>query len=104
MKSGLEAYLAELGVACRSGEATERSHYPALKKLIEAQVEGGVATIEPKWIACGAPDFRVRRSSVTVGYVEAKDVGLSLDKALKTDQLKRYRASLPNLIVTNYLV
>jgi hypothetical protein len=40
---------------------------------------------------------------VTVGYVEAKDIGRSLDEAEKTEQLKRYLPSLSNLILTDYL-
>ncbi|MCD4656810.1 MAG: N-6 DNA methylase [Planctomycetes bacterium] len=37
------------------------------------------------------------------GYIEAKDIGKSLDDALKTDQLTRYLRDLPNLILTNYI-
>jgi predicted helicase len=40
---------------------------------------------------------------VTIGYVEAKDVGKSLDEAERSEQLKRYRRNLPNLILTDYL-
>jgi len=38
-----------------------------------------------------------------VGYVEAKDIGRSLDEAERTEQLGRYRAALSNLILTDYL-
>src|SRR5690606_20762651 len=39
----------------------------------------------------------------TIGYVEAKDVGRSLAEAEQTEQLARYKSSLPNLILTDYL-
>jgi hypothetical protein len=37
-----------------------------------------------------------------LGWVEAKDVGKSLDEAERTDQLKRY-LKLPNLVLTDFL-
>ena len=85
------------------GDATEHTHRSALEALVESLVAGIAATNEPKHIECGAPDFILRKGSVTVGYIEAKDVGESLDKAEKSEQLKRYRDSLTNLILTDYL-
>ncbi len=38
-----------------------------------------------------------------LGYIEAKDIGESLDKTEKLDQLARYKGSLGNLILTDYL-
>ena len=60
------------------------------------------ATNEPKRQACGAPDFIVSRKQLPIGYIETKDIGISLDRALKTDQLGRYLGQ-PNLILTDYL-
>jgi hypothetical protein len=54
-------------------------------------------------VECGAPDFEVSRGTLKVGYIEAKDIGKSLDEAEKGDQLKRYFRSLENLILTDYL-
>lgn len=85
------------------GNATEHTHRPALKTLIEGLAKGAIATNEPTRIECGAPDFVVTKGATTIGYIEAKDVGKSLDEAAKTEQLKRYRDSLTNLILTDYL-
>jgi len=85
------------------GDATEHTHRSALETLVESLAEGITATNEPKHIECGAPDFILRKGSVTVGYIEAKDISKSLDEAEKTNQLKRYRDSLTNLILTDYL-
>jgi predicted helicase len=60
------------------------------------------AVNEPKRVACGAPDYIVTRSELPVGYIEAKDVGRSLDEIERDEQLKRYRESLSNLILTDY--
>jgi len=86
-----------------AGNATEHTHRPALKALIEGLGEKVTATNEPAHIECGAPDFVITRGVTTIGYIEAKDVGKSLDEAEKSEQLKRYRESLSNLILTDYL-
>ena len=87
----------------RAGYASEGSHYPSIKNLLESLRLGITATCLPSRIKCGAPDLSVTEDSVTIGYLEAKDIGKSLDEAEKTEQLKRYLPSLSNLILTDYL-
>ncbi|MDO8438416.1 MAG: type ISP restriction/modification enzyme [Nitrosomonadaceae bacterium] len=96
-------YLAGIGAALKQGNATEHTYRPALKTLLESLAPNLLATNEPKRIQCGAPDYIVTRGVVPLGYVEAKDVGLNLDDVENSEQLKRYRASLRNLILTDYL-
>jgi hypothetical protein len=55
---------------------SERTHYPALKNLLDNPSVGIDAAIEEKGNKPGIPDFAVRRRELLVGYVEAKDVGL----------------------------
>ena len=45
----------------------------------------------------------LRRGPVPLGYLETKDVGKNLEEEERSAQLKRYRAALPNLILTDYL-
>ncbi len=85
------------------GDATEHTHRSALESLVTGQDTGITAINEPKHIECGAPDLIIRKGLVTIGYIEAKDIGRSLDEAEKSDQLKRYRDSLSNLLLTDYL-
>ena len=106
-------YVGELSRSLSEGNATEHTHRPALKTLLESIDDSITATNEPARIECGAPDYSVSDNGLTVGYIEAKDIGISLD-AIERDsdrpnpsspngeQLKRYRAALPNLIFTNY--
>ncbi len=101
--SDIPVYLRKIEQALKAGNATEHTHRPALKELVEGMQRGITATKEPQRIACGARDFIVTARGVPVGYIEAKDVGVDLDKAEESDQLKRYRSSLRNLILTDYL-
>jgi hypothetical protein len=101
----LTEYLRKLERALKRGDATEHTHRPALKELIEALDEKVVATNEPKRSACGAPDYVVshKRDHLSIGYIEAKDLGADLAEIERGNQLKRYLPALPNLLLTDYL-
>ena len=99
----LKLYLSKIKDALEAGDATEHTHRPALKDLIESLDAGITAVNEPKRVSCGAPDYAVKRRNLSIGYIEAKDVGKSLDEAEDSDQLERYKKSLHNLILTDYL-
>ncbi len=103
--SPLLEYLHKLERALKKGNATEHTHRPALKELLEALDDKIVATNEPKRSACGAPDYEVsrRRDGLKLGHVEAKDVGADLGETERGEQLRRYLPSLSNLILTDYL-
>ncbi len=97
-------YLKELRKHLRLGDATEHTHRPALKTLLEQTGEGITATNEPKHITdVGAPDFIIRRGAAALGYIECKDIGAKLDDVERTEQLKRYLPAFPNFILTDYL-
>jgi hypothetical protein len=98
-----KTYLTALEQSLQAGNATEHTHRPALKALLEAL--GGTdirATNEPRRIECGAPDYIVTCGVAPLGYVEAKDVGADLSRTENSDQLRRYRQALSNLILTDY--
>ena len=96
-------YLRKIEKNLATGSATEHTHRSALKTLLEAVGENIIAINEPKRIECGAPDYIITRAGTPIGYVEAKDVGRSLDAAERSEQMRRYRESLNNLILTDYL-
>lgn len=101
-------YLAEIQKNLAHGDATEHTHRPALKKLLEAVLPGIVATNEPARIRCGAPDYNITKGKAPLGHVETKDVGENLTAMEKGrppsgDQFGRYRDGLPNWILTDYL-
>ncbi len=104
----LDTYRREIEQALRAGNATEHTHRPALKALLESLAPGVTATNEPKRIACGAPDFNISRGRVPLGHVETKDIGANLDemercKGPHGEQFKRYRDGLPNWVLTDYM-
>lgn len=48
------------------------------------------------------PDFVVLKGDVPILYIEAKDIGVSLDKVEKSEQMARY-FGYANLVLTDYL-
>lgn len=97
-------YLKKVEKSLSLGNATEHTYRSSLENLIENLGGKGVtATNEPRRIECGAPDFIITRGEVPLGYIEAKDVGKSLDKEEKSEQMSRYLEGLNNLILTDYL-
>ena len=72
-----------------AGHATEGPHCTTMKTLLGSLSDGIVAIDRPCRIKCGAPDFSVTKDSTTIGCVEAKDIGESLDEAEKSPQLVR---------------
>jgi len=60
-------------------------------------------TILPKKTVAGNPDFRVWDGKVRiVGYIEAKTPDTNLDDVEKTEQIKRYKTTFKNFILTNF--
>ena len=100
----LRVYRRAVSETLATGQATEHSYRPALQALVEGVGGNGVRAVnEPSHVACGAPDFVVVRSGVPMGHIECKDLSAHLDGVEAGEQLTRYRAGLPNLILTDYL-
>ncbi|MGD9874872.1 MAG: type ISP restriction/modification enzyme [Kiritimatiellia bacterium] len=99
----IQDYLKEVEKENSRGIATEHTYRTALKNLIESLDKGIAAVNEPKRDKCGAPDYLISRRDLTLGYIEAKDIGISLNDVEKSAQLKRYLPALENLILTDYL-
>lgn len=106
-QAAVSRYLDQVEKDLKAGHATEHTHRPALKILLEELLPGTSAINEPKRGKYGAPDYlietRQAQTPLSLGYVEAKDVGVNLTDTEKGEQLGRYRAALPNLLLTDYL-
>lgn len=100
-------YLDNINKRYKLGNATEHTYRGDLQQLLESLVPEIRATNEPKRQSCGAPDYILTKKEIPVGFIEAKDIGdKDLEGAKKTgnkEQFDRYKASLNNLIFTDYL-
>src|SRR5690554_1533725 len=103
----IKKYVKSIGERYNLGYSTEHKFRGDLQQLIENLVQDIQVTNEPKRRDFGAPDYILTYKEIPVGYIEAKDLGdTDLDGNRKTgnkEQFDRYKASLPNIIFTDYL-
>ncbi|MEI6756923.1 MAG: type ISP restriction/modification enzyme [Chlorobium sp.] len=99
----IQEYIETINKRFRAGISTEHSYRGDLQALLKALAPQVEVTNEPQRIDCGAPDYILTRKNIPVGYIEAKDIGKSLDSKLYKEQFARYQSSLQNLIITDYL-
>ena len=109
-KTIFSKYLNDLTAVDRQGDAREESFYSALEKMLEkvAHTTGRThvhVTTLPRPTEGGNPDFRLwNGTDRIIGYIEAKKpTEERLDIIENSEQLKRYRETFPNLILTNFL-
>lgn len=104
----LEIYLKQIAGRIIKGDYREESFYPALGELMRAgaeklKVKKADVTQLPRKTEAGNPDFRVWDGSHRItGYIEAKQPDEDLNKIQDSEQLRRYRNTFPNVILTDF--
>ncbi|HUT33143.1 MAG TPA: type ISP restriction/modification enzyme [Planctomycetota bacterium] len=102
-------YAQALGAVAGTGDAREESFYGALRDLLK-QVADATSrphvhvTVQPTPTDAGNPDFRLWNGADSIiGYVEAKrPAETNLYGVEASEQLRRYRDTFPNLLLTNF--
>jgi predicted helicase len=103
----IESYIDNLNQRYTLGNATEHTFRGDLQQLLETLLPDIRATNEPKRQSCGAPDYILTKKEIPIGFIEAKDIGdkdlIGKKKTGNKEQFDRYKASLSNLIFTDYI-
>jgi predicted helicase len=99
----IQEYIEKVNALYQTGLSGEHSYRGDLQNLLSSILPDTLVTNEPKRIACGAPDYILTKKDIPVGYIEAKDLGADLENKNYQEQFDRYKHSLDNLIITNYL-
>lgn len=90
-----------------TGVTTEHSFRGDLQNLLNGLLPEFAVINEPKRRFCGAPDYIIEKKEIPVFFIEAKDIGDNDLKGTKKtgnkEQFDRYKASLNNIIFTDYL-
>jgi hypothetical protein len=109
-KSLFTNYLKNLSNVALRGDAREESFYSVLDDMLQevakaSQRENIHVMTLPVQTDAGNPDFRIwNGTDRIVGYIEAKKpTEERLDLIEDSEQLRRYRSTFPNLILTNFL-
>jgi len=101
----INQYIENINTQYKTGIAREHTYRGDLQTLIKTLCPDVLVTNEPARIKCGAPDYVLTKKDIPVGYIEAKDIGDTdlVGKKSNKEQFNRYKASLDNLIFTDYL-
>ena len=107
MQNIFENYLAELRNAYAEA-GTEHSGRTALENFLNTVTEKFSPTAHiqhepPRQGDKGAPDFKISRAGMILGYIENKPMDADLNKVLKSAQIKKYLELTDNLLITDYL-
>ena len=89
-------------------DKTEHTDRAALQSLLQDMADKTQRSVkvqhEPKRVAGkGAPDFKVSKGGLILGYVENKGIDENLTKVLKSEQIVKYKSLSSNIILTDYL-
>ncbi len=99
----IQQYIDNLNKRFQTGISREHAYRGDLQLLLETILKDIQVINEPARIACGAPDYILMKKDIPVGYIEAKDIAVDLNSKSLKEQFDRYKASLTNLIFTDYL-
>jgi predicted helicase len=79
-----------------------RTPFESLLKEIFSEIKIQEIIHDGKAVGGNKPDFVLSKNKVPLLYIEVKDIGVSLDKIEKSEQLARYYG-YDNLVLTDYL-
>ena len=103
----ISEYISILNQRYQLGSPKEHNFRGDLQNLLESLVPEIRATNEPKGERCGNPDYAISKNGITIGFIEAKNIGdKDLEGNKKTgnqEQFDRYKSGFSNLIITDYL-
>jgi hypothetical protein len=105
MEKLFQDYINSVSTKYAHKETSEMGYRTDLENLL-----GGIFTKEQKYhihhdakaVAGNKPDYVILKNNIPILYIEAKDIGVSLDKIEKSNQMERY-FGYGNLILTDYV-
>src|SRR3972149_5278690 len=105
MQNNLEDYIQSISSKFSHEETSElgyRTDFEVLIKKIFESINVRRIDHDPKAKQHNKPDFIVLNHDIPILYIEAKDIGTSLDKIEKSEQMARY-FGYANLVLTDYV-
>jgi len=105
MQDFFETYIQSVSLKFAHPETSEMGYRTDFENLLNKLFES-VKNLridhDPKAVEGNKPDFAIFSGEVPLLYIEVKDIGVSLDKIEKSDQMNRY-FGYANLVLTDYL-
>ncbi|MBL7036545.1 N-6 DNA methylase [Candidatus Microgenomates bacterium] len=105
MRESIEKYIQDISKKFRHEETSEmgyRSEFELLLQKIFESIKIRRIDHDAKSKEGNKPDFAVLSGDIPLVYIETKNIGISLDKIEKSEQMSRY-FGYSNLVLTDYL-
>lgn len=105
MKALFSKYIDSISLKFSREQTSEMGYRKEFETLLEGVFESlGVKEIDhdAKAKKGNKPDFAVLKNTIPIVYLEVKDIGVSLDKIEKSDQMTRY-FGYSNLVLSDYV-
>ncbi len=105
MKESFEKYIKNISEKYKHIETSEmgyRTDFELLLKDIFQSIDVGRIDHDAKAKEGNKPDFVIIKNDIPILYIEVKDIGVSLDKIEKSEQMARY-FGYANLVLTDYV-
>src|SRR3989339_648913 len=105
MKNLFEKYIQSVSAKFAHEETSEmgyRTDFEILLKGVFESLKVGRIDHDARTKEGNKPDFVVLNHDIPILYIEAKDIGISLDKVEQSEQMARY-FGYTNLVLTDYL-
>jgi predicted helicase len=105
MQNTFKNYIQSISLKFSHKETTEmgyRTDFEILLKVIFKSINVRRIDHDAKAEEGNKPDFVIIKNDIPILYIETKNIGTSLDKVEKSEQMKRYYG-YTNLVLTDYL-
>ncbi len=96
-------YFEKVNKSNKSGITSENSFRVDLQNLLETLLPNLSVTNEAMSIEYGTPNYIISEEGLPIAYIKTTDMGTNLNEFDGSEDVRRFKASLRNLITTNYL-
>jgi hypothetical protein len=102
MEMKVSEYIEKVNNSSKLGITSENSFRGDLHNLLETLLPNLSVTNELLSIEYGMPNYVISKEGLPIAYIKTTDIGTDLNELDNTEDIRRYKASLSNLITTNY--
>jgi hypothetical protein len=103
MEMKVSEYIEKVNNSNKLGITSENSFRGDLQNLLETILPNLSITNEPMSIEYGTPNYIISEEGLPIAYIKTTDIGTDLNELDASEDVIKYKASLSNLITTNYL-
>lgn len=96
-------YIEKVNDSNKLGNTSEHSFRGDLQQLLKTLLPNLSVTNEPMSINYGIPNYVISEEGLPIAYIKTTDLETDLNELDGSEDVRRYKASLSNLITTNYI-